>query len=224
MNFTTIKIAGADTIQTLDDYRSRYPQSGQYPFLIGDLEELERIQEAASFNEQDPAAIIQGSLGISIADWIGKRRKEIEDDGLNSEEVSGEWPGEILEKGSIGLHKDILTGETKAEIYLGLASIEEPWHLPAILKYGAWNDCPESEVHCAFHREWQASFGAQITGVSGDVVECFVAKPPKNRDAAMKLAYEQYWYCTDIVEQGCGSVVNLAATLLNSPYWYFWWD
>ena len=28
----------------------------------------------------------------------------------------------------------------------------------------------------------------------------------------------------DIVEQGCGSVSYLAATLINSPYWYFWWD
>jgi hypothetical protein len=29
---------------------------------------------------------------------------------------------------------------------------------------------------------------------------------------------------SDIVDQGCESISNLAATLLNSPYWYFWWD
>ncbi|MBL8817724.1 MAG: DUF4253 domain-containing protein [Planctomyces sp.] len=28
----------------------------------------------------------------------------------------------------------------------------------------------------------------------------------------------------DIVEQGCESISNLAATLVNSGYWYFWWD
>lgn len=224
MDFVTMKIAGADAIQTLDDYRSRYSSTGEYPFLIGDLEELERIQEAAGFNDRDPAAIIQASSGITIANWIAVRRKEAEEDELFSDETFGEWPGEILEKGSIGLHKDILSGEIKSEIYLGLAAVEKPWHLPAMVKYGAWNDCPESEVHCAFHREWFAEFGAEITGISSDIVECVVARPPTNRKVAKRLAWQQYWYCADIVEQGCGSVANLAATLLNSPYWFFWWD
>ena len=40
----------------------------------------------------------------------------------------------------------------------------------------------------------------------------------------MELAWEQYWYCTDLVEHGHGSIANLAATLLDAPYWYFWWD
>ena len=60
--------------------------------------------------------------------------------------------------------------------------------------------------------------------MSGDIVECVVTKPPTDRNAPTILAWEQYWYCVDIVEQGCESVSNLAATILNSPYWYFWWD
>ncbi len=224
MGFDTMKIGGADAIRTLEDYRSRYPSTGQYPFLIGDLEELKRVEEAAGFDDRDPAAIIQASSGVSIANWIAGRQKEAEEYELSSDETFGEWPGEILAKGSIGLHKDVLTGEIRSEIYIGLASIERPWQLPAVLKYGNWNDCPVSEVHCAFHREWFAEFGAEITGISSDVVECVVARPPTTRDAAVKLAWQQYWYCADIVEQGCESVANLAATLLNSPYWFFWWD
>jgi len=67
-------------------------------------------------------------------------------------------------------------------------------------------------------------YGAQITGVSGEVIECIVSNPPRDQAAAIELAWQQYWYCDDIVEQGCESISNLAATLLNSPYWYFWWD
>jgi hypothetical protein len=93
-----------------------------------------------------------------------------------------------------------------------------------MLKYGAWNECPGPEVHCAFHREWQERFGAEITGMSDDVVECAVKNPPIDRKAAVVLAWEQYWYCSDIVDQECESVSKLAATLINSPYWYFWWD
>jgi hypothetical protein len=74
------------------------------------------------------------------------------------------------------------------------------------------------------HRSWQERFGAEITGMSGDTVEGLVRNPPRDGKAALDLAREQYCYCTDIVDQGCESISNLAATLLNSPYWYFWWN
>jgi hypothetical protein len=224
VGFTTLKIAGSDAVRLLHEHRSNYAATGLYPFLIGDAEELGRIEEAAEFNRQEPAAIIKGSLEVSIAEWIAGRRGEAEEYDFSPEELLDEWPGDVAEKGSIGLHKDVLSGKIKPEVYLGLATIEKPWHLPAVLKYGGWNECPDPEVQCAFHRQWQERYGAEITGMSGDVVECVVRKPPTDRKAAITLAWEQYWYCADIVEQGCGSVSNLAATLLNSPYWYFWWD
>ncbi len=223
--FTTISIPGAEALAELEKRREAYPKTGQYPFLIGDSEELERISEAAEFNDQNPEQIIQASLGIDLDEWIAKRRAFDEEDyGFSVEPILGEWPDEILEKGSIGLHRDILTGKIKPEVYLGTAAISQPWHLPAVLKYGGWNDCPAPEVQCAFHRKWQAEFGVQITGMSGDVVECLVTNPPLDHKSAIELAWQQYWYCADIVEQGCESINNLAATLLDSSYWYFWWD
>jgi uncharacterized protein DUF4253 len=225
MQITTHRIKGAEAIQLLNEHRSRYSATGFYPFLIGDGSELENVTEAAELNDQDPAAIIRASLETNTAEWIAQRRKRaVEEDEISLDDKLGKWPGEISDKGSIGLHKDVLSGTIKPEIYLGLAKIEEPWHLPAILKYGAWNECPESEVHCAFHRHWQLRYGAEITGMSGDVVECLVRKPPVDRETSMQLAWEQFWYCPDTVDQGCGSVSALAATLMNAPYWYFWWD
>jgi hypothetical protein len=224
MEFTTLKVPGTDALRLLREHRLRYPATGRYPFLIGDDEELDRIKEGAEFNQQDPLAIIRASLEIMTAEWIAERRQKAEKYEFSLDETLGEWPGEIFEKGSIGLHKDVLSGKIIPEVYLGLAFIERPWQLPAILKYGGWNDCPEAEVHCAFYRKWQERFGAEITGMSGDVVECAVKNPPGDQEEATALAWEQYWYCTDVVEQGCGSVLNLAATLINSSYWYFWWD
>jgi hypothetical protein len=224
MTFTTTKIAGSEAISMLEARRSLFPETGEYPFLIGDTEELNRVKETAEFNEQSFDDIIRGSLDVDLQKWIAERRAEAEEYEFSLEDSLGTWPGEITEKGAVSLHRDILSGKIKPEVFLGNALIKEPWHLPAILKYGAWNDCPESEVHCAFHRRWQSEFGAQIVGMSGDVVECVVSNPPRDQAAAIDLAWQQYWYCADIVEQGCGSVSNLAATLLNSPYWYFWWD
>ena len=107
---------------------------------------------------------------------------------------------------------------------MGIATIAEPWHLAATLKYGAWNECPHAEIHCALHRKWQSKYGSQITGMSGDTIECLVSNPPQTREAAVELAWEQYWYCTDNVDQGCESINRFAAILLDSPYWCFWWD
>ena len=60
--------------------------------------------------------------------------------------------------------------------------------------------------------------------VSGDVIECTVDRPPASREAAMDLAWHQYAYCMDIVIQGTQTVDELAAILMYSPYWFFWWD
>lgn len=223
--FRTLKIAGSEALDVLSSRRELFLQTGgEYPFIIGDEEEFQRINEVAEFNDESPADIIQRSMNVDLDQWIAQRRLEAEEYEFSSEDLLGTWPGDIPEKGAVSLHRDILSGKIKPEVFLGLATIQESWQLPAILKYGDWNECPPAEVHCAFHRKWQSQFGAQIAGMSGDVVECIVTNPPRDQQTAIALAWEQYWYCADIVDQGCESISNLAGTLLNSSYWYFWWD
>ena len=224
MAYTALKISGNDAIRVLHEHRSRFPETGLFPFLIGPAKNLEWIQGAARSSQQDTASIIEASRDVKLSDWIAERRKELEEYEWSPEDVLGDWPSEIEDKGSIGAHKDLISKNIFPEVYLGLANVEQPWQLPAALQCGGWNDCPEAEVQCAFHRHWYDRYGAEITSVAGDVVECVVARPPTDRAAAIALAWEQFWYCNDIVDQGCGSVSNLAAILLNSPYWYFWWD
>jgi len=223
VNVTTLKIAGDDAVRLLNEHRSRYPATHQYPFVIGDADELSRLEDTAGFISADPSAIIRAAREVNIAEWIEKQRM-LDEEEFSPDDISGEWPGEILEKGSISIHRDVRSRKIKPEVYLGLAEIETPWHLPAAVKFGEWNACPGPQVHCGFHREWLERFGAEIISMSGDVIECLVRKPPTDREAATELAWEQFWYCQDIVTQGCETVANLAATLLNSRYWYFWWD
>jgi hypothetical protein len=224
MDFTTLEIPGVDAVRILNEHRSRYASTGQYPFLIGDAEDLSQLEEIAEDDGVDPAEIIRGSSALEIADWIAEIQQNTVESEFTPDEVLGEWPPEITHKGSISLHRDVLTRSIKPRVYVGLAKIEKPWHLPAVVKFGGSNESPEPEVHCAFHRVWQEKYGAEITGMSGAVIECAVRNPPTDRANALALAWEQYWYCCDIVEQGCGTISILAATLLNSPYWYFWWD
>lgn len=122
------------------------------------------------------------------------------------------------------LHIDISTGKPLAAVLVAQISVSEPWEIPAKFKYGDWNECPKPEVHCALWRYWYKKFGAEIVGISHDVIEAKVSNPPKTKDEAMELAWAQYLYCNDIVDQGVETVANLAAILMGHENWYFWWD
>jgi hypothetical protein len=51
-----------------------------------------------------------------------------------------------------------------------------------------------------------------------------VRQRPKTQAEALDLAREQYSYCSDIVEQGAGTLSALAAALMENDWWYFCWD
>jgi hypothetical protein len=96
--------------------------------------------------------------------------------------------------------------------------------VPAHLKWGGWNGCPAPEFHVAALRSWRGRFGAELIGLGPDVMNLKIARRPETPEAALSLAREQYLYCPDIVDQGTGKVEDLASTLLQEDWWYFWWD
>ena len=57
----------------------------------------------------------------------------------------------------------------------------------------------------------------RLVAIAGDIVEFAVARPPTTKEAALRLAIEQYAYCYDIVDQGTGTIEVLAASLIGSP-------
>ena len=63
-----------------------------------------------------------------------------------------------------------------------------------------------------------------MVGLNGDTLNLRIARPPETRTAASKLAGEQYFYCTDIVDQGVGSLCGVGASLVGPRGWFFWWD
>jgi len=199
-----------------------------WPFVIGQEETTELLEENLEMDDRDVGSIIAESLNQNALEIFESLRKEHADDAFEEEddwkEVLGEWPNGIASKQGLTLNTNILNGGLLSSVAIGYASVQENWQIPAFLKYGNWNDCPPAEVHCSVHRYWSERYGARIVGVSNDVIECVVDKPPTTQEDAMELAMQQYAYCYDIVEQGTETVSNLAATLLNGRNWYFWWD
>lgn len=111
----------------------------------------------------------------------------------------------------------------KEALWIALVPCREPWEVPAVLSYGGWNACPMPAEHVAVFREWHARHGAEPLVIGGDTVELLV-RPLEDPAEAKRIAIEQYAYCSDIVDQGTGSVETLAAELLGASVWFFWWD
>lgn len=225
MDFEVIECKGIEALALLEKLRQQFPGSGKYPFLIGDQENLDQLAEAAGFIEVETASIVAEALKLDVAKWFKDRPAELWEDGdFDEAELLGEWPSESPEPSGLAAHCDVLTGKELPVVYVGLASLQQPWTLPAVAKFGDWNACPEPAVHCALMNYWGKNHGAEIVSMGFDVIECKVSRPPQTREAALALAWEQFWYCEDIVTQGVETISDLAATLINANHWYFWWD
>lgn len=212
----SVALRGVNAWQWLHAERRRFAEAGgAYPFLIGDDRALEHLLGMAEPPPDAGRATLEAAAAVDAAAWLkehGPRRKPA-------------WP-----RNAPGPHPtprlqfDAVTQQLLPVLHVGLIELSDPCELFARLGWGGWNDCPPPAVHVALHRHWRERFGAEPVALSGDTVECTVARPPQAQDAALALAREHQGYCPDAVEQGSGTTGRLAATLLAAPCWYFWWD
>ncbi len=193
--------------------------------ICGSSESKEFLEEGFEFSTQSPKEVIEAANAINILEWFKEKRAELEDDWeMDLSENEGEWLGEPDVKQGFTLAKDILSGQPHVPLIGAKVDVESSWELPAHFKYGNWNDCPSSEIHCAIWKYWGDKYGAKIVGIGNDIIEAYVTNPPKTKEDAMALAWEQYLYCYDIVDQDVETISNLGSSVINHNAWYFWWD
>lgn len=146
-------------------------------------------------------------------------------EGLEASEPEvGEWPAEAdATGGGLAVAYD-LDGKPLDKVHILILPTKEPAAAPAYLRWGGWNACPASEYHVAALRDWHRRYGAVPVAMTGDVINVHVTRRPQSRDDALSLAREQFLYCEDIVLQGTDTLAPLAAGLMQSDWWFFWWD
>ncbi len=110
------------------------------------------------------------------------------------------------------------------DIYIAKVPTDKPYEVLAYIPIGGFNDCPANEDHLAIAKQWYEEYGAVPCAVSYDIVQYYLETPVTDEAALEKLKREQYIYCYDIVDQGVGSLENLARSLDGSKFWFFWWD
>jgi hypothetical protein len=194
--------------------------TGYYPVILGDGGSLDRIREVLESSEP-PDAILARASELDAQAWLAQRSAALERDW---ETPHGEWSEPDGEELPYTIPTDILSGRPLAHVAIALVPTTRAWEVPAWLGYGGWNDCPEPAVQVAVMKRWHERYGAEVVGMSEDVVEMRVARPPRTRAASMELAGEHYAYCYDIVLSGTGSIEGLASGVLGRGVWFFWWD
>ena len=212
-------VSGADAIAIWRRLRQTLPPIGYWPVLLGDSESLDRLRDGWF---APPTEEIEKAASIEVATWI---RARAESDPEYYERVRGKWP--LFSKRSTSFAIPSGTSASRSplpEVYLAAVPTARSWEVPAYLSFGGWNECPLPHEHVAMFSYWFQRYGAEIVGVSSDIIECTVSKPPRTREDALALADEQFIFCADIVSQGTETIENLAATLVGAEVWYFWWD
>jgi hypothetical protein len=243
-----LTVNGANAIELWEKLYQLVSETGYYPAILGDRDEEVIISiERTQWGKYSVAQIIADSEDIDADRWFDDtakaRREDLEQcwaeekeyqpdfqvdrdilDPLTLAEI-GEWNDERIEPDDeYTIPFNIRNGEAIPKVAVALIPTVVSWQVFAFIKFGNWNACPTPAAHIAIAKKWYRQYGAEVVGISNDVVEMRVTKPPLDRDTAFALAQKQYIYCEDIVSQGTGTLMKLASALLDSNIWYFWWD
>jgi hypothetical protein len=207
-------VAGQKAISSWRELRTNAPGLGYWPLVLGDDRTFEQtkksFESSAKFAGKRPSP-----PGATSAQEFFEARAE----DLGDEFPAGSWPVKPVPP-----HAFYLPSEFDKRTVMGLLPVSHSSQVLQILNYGGWNACPPVHEHVAVHNYWNERYGAEIVCLSSDILEMQVDRQPASREEALALAREHYLYCNDIVEQGTGTIQELAAGLMASDAWFFWWD
>ena len=223
--------AGVQAVGNWQRLRSLFERTRCWPVILGDDDEKDRVLEIAQSEFGQPyEQILKDSVATTPEEWLSEREAGLLDDGSgrDTDEVRrsfhGSWPDRVDALTQFTIPYGTLDRKPKQKVTMGLFAVQNSCEIPAVVNFGGWNDCPSPFAHVLMMRKWAREYGAELVGMSGDVVEMLVERPPQSRESALKLATEQFLYCSDIVTQGAENIESLAAALLGTKIWFFWWD
>lgn len=236
--FEHVTTTGAEALAELERQKSRV---GFQAIILGGDEDMSFITSSwVQHMPPDPSAILKraddfgGRFDIKAfrvqenANRVAKLKESgtyiptDEDYELLTPEA-GEWP-ETPEVIMPTVNIDILKGVARPKVYIALIPTSRNDEIPAYFGWGNWNGNPPAEVHVAMLRRWNRKYGAELIGMTGDVLNMKIKRRPTTKDEALALALEQFLYCEDLVFQGTETLEALAGALMVSDHWYFWWD
>jgi hypothetical protein len=238
--YEIVEVSGERAVESWEELKTAGRGA---PVVLGE-EELHNLLFPFNPKERGPGESIEEILAaagtIKFPDDLYKRRRDryaeaavyfkqiasvadFKDDEA-IEAPLGEWPAENSYGAGFTVVDDFETRQPRPIARIALIPTDDPTEIPAYMHYGRWNECPPPSYHVAALRAWRDRYGAELVGMSADVLNLRVSRKPETREEALELAREHYAYCNDIIDQGVGSYRKLATGLMACDWWFFWWD
>ncbi len=222
------------------------------PIIIGSHRHIEYIAEGMEYIDQRPVDQIldevskldfpEGLKAVKLKEYralsedlkgspgfeglIGKLERDF-DLSIDPADILVDWPSGRAPKNKQKLPSIAMEWETEKPLETTIVALlpTSDWtEAPAYMSFGNYNDCPAPEWHVAALQYWKARLDFKLVGISHETLDLRVSTRPQNRDEAVRYAIELYCYCPDLVEQGSGSIAELARDLMNNEWWDLWWD
>jgi hypothetical protein len=238
----TIAVAGDRALDAWRALRAVNDRTGLWPIVTGppresrvpELEELSLLALAGHAPVRAPHAEVTAArffaargvpdrVPVAEDDDVEEPAADSESDEESARELLASLLGHEAPTSPFVILWDLDRQRPHEVVSVELVPSRVGWDVPARLEFGGWNDCPAPEEHEAVLRHWHERFGAELVGLAVDRLECTVARPPRKRGEARRLAAEQVAYCGDLL-QGFASAEDLASTLPGLDVWSFWWD
>ena len=212
--YELVPVRGSDIISTFLKLRAE-ERGNLTPVLLDSPEKYFLDADAFAGLHEELPDVFAAAGQISIPEFLAQRRAANPE--LFEELENGEWPA-MPHKFDPSLPDDGF-----------IAKVLTPNSFEALahIGFGGWNDCPTDEEHVAILKWWFERYGAELFAIGGDTIECTVERPPATREDAIVLAREHLAYSPGTLNEFSitpASVPALAAALLNSKHWLFWWD
>lgn len=115
-----------------------------------------------------------------------------------------------------------LTGEAGNRKHsIGIVRETDPYRILRYMETDGINYDITNDSLITVIKDLDKKYQLELIGASGDYCEFIIHRPPADWN---QLAKEVYAICPDTVEQGVGSVEELARELRQNRRLYFWWD
>jgi hypothetical protein len=208
-----------------------HDQTGLVPVLLAgldarglrpwDSEELDPPADTAQLDRLDAAAILRSRWDRSLPPPGGADAQELKDRAPFSRPFPGLAPAQEHEL-SLAARGQAISSLQAA--HLGLVPAPRPADVLPLVGWVGSDRFEDSLPIAAVLRSWEDRFGATLLEAGYAEIRLLVSRPPTTRDAAEAVAAEHFAFADECGGQGLISVSAIAASLIDAPFWSFWWD
>jgi hypothetical protein len=142
----------APGISAAETWRQLRGRRDVTPVFLGDRYSVENLLQQLDGNRGSPEDIARQALRLDVDAWIADQVRA-RPGCYRIADVDVPWDGVDRRRSGFQLACDP-RGPPYPEGFFGLIPVQEPWLVPAYLKWSAGNNCPEPAVNAAFFRRW----------------------------------------------------------------------